>query len=190
MSDYFTRGLSSPQTEAALSVLMFYAGVRCSRGRIPERNLSRPKLSEEPNLALMGELPCPVEDADIPQFHALAGFWRPPLSLAFAGRRSGLTATAVCSLALAPPRVLASINICRAIPMGWFGEPLHVGESLAQDHQLLADARRQTGRRGRGIVSFMANGKLRQPARPCSPSVGGARLPRHRNSSRWIPMPF
>jgi flavin reductase (DIM6/NTAB) family NADH-FMN oxidoreductase RutF len=29
----------------------------------------------------------------------------------FAGRRSGLTATAVCSLALAPPRVLASINM-------------------------------------------------------------------------------
>ena len=27
------------------------------------------------------------------------------------GRRSGLTATAVCSLALSPPRVLASINI-------------------------------------------------------------------------------
>ncbi len=30
---------------------------------------------------------------------------------AFEGRRSGLTATAVCSLALTPPRILASINI-------------------------------------------------------------------------------
>src|SRR5882724_9172520 len=30
---------------------------------------------------------------------------------AFQGRRSGLTATAVCSLALAPPRILASINV-------------------------------------------------------------------------------
>ena len=29
----------------------------------------------------------------------------------FQGRRSGLTATAVCSLALAPPRILASINM-------------------------------------------------------------------------------
>ena len=27
------------------------------------------------------------------------------------GRRSGMTATAVCSLALAPPRILASINV-------------------------------------------------------------------------------
>src|SRR6059058_3106362 len=30
---------------------------------------------------------------------------------AFEGRRSGLTATAVCSLALSPPRILASINV-------------------------------------------------------------------------------
>ena len=30
---------------------------------------------------------------------------------AFEGKRSGLTATAVCSLALAPPRILASINV-------------------------------------------------------------------------------
>jgi flavin reductase (DIM6/NTAB) family NADH-FMN oxidoreductase RutF len=30
---------------------------------------------------------------------------------AFDGKRSGLTATAVCSLALAPPRILASINV-------------------------------------------------------------------------------
>jgi flavin reductase (DIM6/NTAB) family NADH-FMN oxidoreductase RutF len=30
---------------------------------------------------------------------------------AFQGRRSGLTATAVCSLALSPPRILASINV-------------------------------------------------------------------------------
>ena len=30
---------------------------------------------------------------------------------AFEGKRSGLTATAVCSLALAPPRILVSINV-------------------------------------------------------------------------------
>lgn len=32
------------------------------------------------------------------------------VATAYGGRRSGLTATAVCSLALSPPRVLASVN--------------------------------------------------------------------------------
>lgn len=32
------------------------------------------------------------------------------VATAFEGRRSGLTATAVCSLALSPPRILASVN--------------------------------------------------------------------------------
>src|SRR3954468_20410848 len=57
----------------------------------------------------------------------------------FAGRRSGLTATAVCSLALAPPRILASINVqghtyeivtrsrCMSVNL------------LAQDHEHLAE---------------------------------------------------
>ena len=58
---------------------------------------------------------------------------------AFEGRRSGLTATAVCSLALAPPRILVSINVqghtydvvtksrCMSVNL------------LAQDHERLAE---------------------------------------------------
>ena len=58
---------------------------------------------------------------------------------AFEGKRSGLTATAVCSLALAPPRILASINVT--------GNTFQIVERsrcmsvnlLAKDHEHLAE---------------------------------------------------
>jgi flavin reductase (DIM6/NTAB) family NADH-FMN oxidoreductase RutF len=61
------------------------------------------------------------------------------VATAFEGRRSGLTATAVCSLALAPPRVLASINM-RGHTYGLVSESRCMSVNLlAQDHQVLAE---------------------------------------------------
>jgi len=42
--DYFTGGLSPEETEAAFSVLMFYAGVSLKPAKAGKRTLSRPRV--------------------------------------------------------------------------------------------------------------------------------------------------
>ena len=58
---------------------------------------------------------------------------------AFEGKRSGLTATAVCSLALAPPRILASINVQgHTYQIATRSRCMSVN-LLAKDHEQLAE---------------------------------------------------
>ena len=55
------------------------------------------------------------------------------------GRRSGLTATAVCSLALSPPRILVSINV-QGHTYGLVTQSRCMSVNLlAQDHEHLAE---------------------------------------------------
>jgi len=56
-------------------------------------------------------VPVPAEDDIFRSSMRLLAGGVTIVASAYQGNRSGLTATAVCSLALAPPRVLASINI-------------------------------------------------------------------------------
>jgi flavin reductase (DIM6/NTAB) family NADH-FMN oxidoreductase RutF len=61
------------------------------------------------------------------------------VATAWEGERSGLTATAVCSLALNPPRVLASVNMQgRTYEMLAKSRIMSVN-MLAQDHAVLAE---------------------------------------------------
>ena len=53
----------------------------------------------------------PAEDATFRSSMRLLAGGVTIVASTFEGRRSGLTATAVCSLALSPPRILASINM-------------------------------------------------------------------------------
>ncbi|HEX3486646.1 MAG TPA: flavin reductase family protein [Micropepsaceae bacterium] len=53
----------------------------------------------------------PAEDAIFRNSMRLLASGVTIVASVFEGRRSGLTATAVCSLALSPPRILASINM-------------------------------------------------------------------------------
>ena len=53
----------------------------------------------------------PAEDATFRKSMRLLAGGVTIVTSAFEGRRSGLTATAVCSLALTPPRILVSINV-------------------------------------------------------------------------------
>ena len=53
----------------------------------------------------------PADDETFRQSMRLLASGVTIVASAFGGKRSGLTATAVCSLALAPPRILASINV-------------------------------------------------------------------------------
>lgn len=57
----------------------------------------------------------------------------------FEGRRSGLTATAVCSLALSPPRVLTSINMQGHTYGLVAGSRCMSINLLAMDHEKLAE---------------------------------------------------
>ena len=81
----------------------------------------------------------PAEDATFRSSMRLLAGGVTIVTSAFEGQRSGLTATAVCSLALAPPRILVSINVqgntyqlvarirCMSVTL------------LAKDHEQLAE---------------------------------------------------
>ena len=61
------------------------------------------------------------------------------VATAFEGRRSGLTATAVCSLALAPPRILVSINM-QGLTYEFVSRSRCMSVNLlAKDHENLAE---------------------------------------------------
>jgi flavin reductase (DIM6/NTAB) family NADH-FMN oxidoreductase RutF len=53
----------------------------------------------------------PAEDATFKSAMRLLASGVTIVATAWQGQRSGLTATAVCSLALSPPRILASVNV-------------------------------------------------------------------------------
>jgi flavin reductase (DIM6/NTAB) family NADH-FMN oxidoreductase RutF len=81
----------------------------------------------------------PVEDATFRNSMRLLASGVTIVATTFEGRRSGLTATAVCSLALSPPRVLASINM-QGHTYGLVSESRCMSVNLlAQDHQVLAE---------------------------------------------------
>ena len=80
----------------------------------------------------------PAEDATFRNSMRLLASGVTIVASASHGRRSGLTATAVCSLALSPPRVLASINV-QGHTYGLVAESRCMSVNLlAQDHARLA----------------------------------------------------
>ena len=80
----------------------------------------------------------PAEDAIFRNSMRLLASGVTIVTTAFQGRRSGLTATAVCSLALAPPRILVSINM-QGHTYGLVAESRCMSVNLlAQDHERLA----------------------------------------------------
>jgi flavin reductase (NADH)/flavin reductase len=90
--------------------------------------------------------PMPCQDADFRKAMRLLASGVTVIATAHDGRRSGLTATAVCSLALAPARILACINVAGYTYALLSRSRRASVNILAEDQQAVAD--RFAGRAG------------------------------------------
>ena len=88
----------------------------------------------------------PCQDTDFRKAMRLLASGVTVIATAHNGRRSGLTATAVCSLALAPARILACINVAGYTYALLSGSRRASVNILAEDQQAVAD--RFAGRAG------------------------------------------
>jgi flavin reductase (DIM6/NTAB) family NADH-FMN oxidoreductase RutF len=81
----------------------------------------------------------PAEDAIFRKSMRLLASGVTIIAASFQGRRSGLTATAVCSLALSPPRILVSINMQGLTYEFVSGSRRMSVNLLAQDQEAMAE---------------------------------------------------